>query len=71
MLCVLGAQSVFSGVVVVARFDAILHDLKICRRGHNLVQRRILSTCRRPILQEIPLMMSMRMIFAMIVDFFG
>jgi len=26
---VLGAQSVFSGVVVVARFDAILHDLKI------------------------------------------
>ena len=69
--CVLGAQSVFSGVLVVARFGAILHDLKFCRRGHNLVQRTILSTCRRPILPEIPLMMSMRMIFAMIVDFFG
>ena len=68
-VCV-GAQSVFSGVVVVACFGAILHNLKICRRGHILIQRRILSTCRRPILPEIPLMMSMGMIFAMIVDFF-
>ena len=68
-VCV-GAQSVFSGVVVVACFGAILHNLKICRRGHILIQRTILSTCRRLILPEIPLMMSMGMIFAMIVDFF-